>query len=596
MVATLPDIGGYAEVGDEGGVGRVGGGGAPLFLTRAEHAGLMRFVDERRSDTPQMLMLTGTIKSGKTRVLETVLPGLLAARLAADPRSRRPVVFLHSFLLSLPANESARNFADDLVPFAASIGLLLSPPTNEPTNALNRLPALLLQLAKFVHAEGGELWLLFDELQAPIVASTPAGALHFVYVIKRAVELCSPFARIVGTGSGMVSLLSAVRAAAPNGFALWDAISHVSLGREPPAPVALAMAKRILASYARSRCWPEDFAALLTPQRACDKLARDAHGELTSPRPALVAYLAGLVGDAKGGAPSAVLEEAVCALLLKVKAESLVDTATALIRMQPELRTWLRVLSAKDSSSKSRLRLQLKDNAFGNAIVKFASYLCEASEPARLLPPYAALLRSLVTRQGEVAVTLLSDGQLDYSPRLRRNLQLIAEHNGIPRHIRGSISSRAQMAISARVLATFSGNGIGVVKDGLPARAPQAVAEILEVPAFSSLLSALDESWLRLGKGGVCHSSAELMRAATASAGEQERFLDTLGMRALVWLRHVDSHVYSASSIAERSGLTAAVVGEAVQAAADALMQEDRAFKQDSDGRLRWQPASPRRT
>ena len=91
--------------------------------------------------------------------------------------------------------------------------------------------------------------------------------------------------------------------------------------------------------------------------------------------------------------------------------------------MQPDLRTWLRVLAAQDSSSTSRLRLQLKDNAFGDAIVTFSSYLCEASEPARLLPPYAALLRSLVTRQGELAVTLLSDGRLDYSPRLRRNLQ-----------------------------------------------------------------------------------------------------------------------------------------------------------------------------
>jgi len=44
MVATLPDIGGNADT----------GGGAPFFLTRAEHAGLMRYVSERRSDTPQI--------------------------------------------------------------------------------------------------------------------------------------------------------------------------------------------------------------------------------------------------------------------------------------------------------------------------------------------------------------------------------------------------------------------------------------------------------------------------------------------------------------------------------------------------------------
>ena len=161
----------------------------------------------------------------------------------------------------------------------------------------------------------------------------------------------------------------------------------------------------------------------------------------------------------------------------------------------------------------------------------------------------------------------------------------------MPRHIRGSISSRAKMAISARVLAAFSENGVGVVKGGLRARPPQTVAEIREVPAFSALLSALDESWSRLGKGGVSHSSAELMRVATASAGEQERFLDTLGIRALVWLRHVDLHVNSASRISERSGLTAAVIGEAVQAAADALVQGDRDFTQHNDGVLWWQPS-----
>jgi hypothetical protein len=77
-----------------------------------------------------------------------------------------------------------------------------------------------------------------------------------------------------------------------------------------------------------------------------------------------------------------------------------------------------------------------------------------------------------------------------------------------------------------------------------------------------------------------------LTRAETASAGEQERFLDTLGMRVLVWLRHVDAHVYFAGRIAERSGLSAALVGEAMQAAANALVLEDRAFEQDGDRML----------
>jgi hypothetical protein len=375
MVATLPDIGGDADGdGDDGGGG--GGGGAPIFLTPAELAGLTRFVGERRSDTPQMLMLTGTIKSGKSRVLNSVLPGLLAARLAKDPRSRRPVIFLHSFPLGAPAYIAARDLVGELIAFGESLGLELT----TPPNALDRLPPLLLQLAKHVHARGGELWLLFDELQAPVVASTPADASYFVAKLKRTVELCSPFARIVGTGSGMVSLLSAVRNSAPNGFALWDAVSHVSLGSEPPAPVALAMAKRILASYARWRSWPEDFAALLTPQRACDELARSTHGELTSPRPALVAYLAGLVGDARGGTPEAVLEDAVRAMLSKLKEESMRDTLTALIRMDRSSRRWLRAL-AEGGPPEAKLRERLLGQDRGWKLVKFSSQLCEAAEP-----------------------------------------------------------------------------------------------------------------------------------------------------------------------------------------------------------------------
>jgi hypothetical protein len=346
MVATLPDIEGDSDIkgGAVGAGGSGGAGGDPFFLTRAEHAGLLHFVGERRFRTPQMLMLTGTIKSGKTRVLDSVLPGLLAARFAADPRSRRPVVFQHTFPVGAPADVAARDLLTLLLNFAASVGAPLlssSAAASFRTYALESFADLLLQLARHVHAEGGELWVLFDELQAPIVASTPADASYFVTTLKRAVELCSPFARIVGTGSGMVSLLSAVRNAAPNGFA------HVSLGREPPAPAALAMAERIVASHARSRRWPAAFVALLTPQCACAKLARGAHGELTSPRPALVAYLAGLVGDAQGGEPAEVLEKAIRVLLLKVKAKSLADTVTALHRMQPELHVWLRVRAGR---------------------------------------------------------------------------------------------------------------------------------------------------------------------------------------------------------------------------------------------------------
>jgi hypothetical protein len=568
MVATLPALNGGAR-------------GDPFFLEPAEHAELRRFVGERPQRAPQMLMLTGTIKSGKTRVLSTVLPGLLAARFAADPQSRRPVIFRHSFTLGVAAQ---------LVNFAASHGAAFgAPPTGR--FALACFPDWLKSFAEHVHAEGSELWLLFDELQAPIVASTPADASLFVNQIKHAVELCAPCARFAGAGSGMISLLSAIRESAPNGFALWDAISHVSLGREPRAHVARAMSELILASYASSRLWPRAFTAYLSPERVCAELARAAHGELTSPRPALIAYLADLVGDARrGGAPEAILALARDALRLKIKEESATDTLTALIRMRSEPRQWLRALAAQDAPMRD-LWPRIGDTLSGRALARFAALLCESTEPPRLLPPYGALLRSLVTREGELAVTL-SGGRLDFAPPLRRALQLIAEHSGLMASAKNVMTARALAAASADVLAVLAANGVGVVEAGRAARPPLSVAEVRAVPAFESILAALDEHARRAGKPGGSSATAALARAAAAPPREQEAYVSALGVCALVWLRHVDAHACFATRLTEDGGLTVAIVATAVQAAAEAVTREDAAFCFDERGLLDY--AGPR--
>jgi hypothetical protein len=58
-----------------------------------------------------MLLLVGPIKCGKTRVVHTVIPRLLAARCAAaaptDAAAPRPLLFSYTFPLALPAEESA---------------------------------------------------------------------------------------------------------------------------------------------------------------------------------------------------------------------------------------------------------------------------------------------------------------------------------------------------------------------------------------------------------------------------------------------------------------------------------------------------------
>ena len=98
----------------------------------------------------------------------------------------------------------------------------------------------------------------------------------------------------------MVALLTCMYAAPPNGFRLWDATAFVRLGSEPNAPAALAMAQGLHAAHTAQ--WPVEAAQAASPQWLVEALARSAQGEATSPRPALLAYLLGLMGDARSAA------------------------------------------------------------------------------------------------------------------------------------------------------------------------------------------------------------------------------------------------------------------------------------------------------
>jgi len=190
-----------------------------------------------------------------------------------------------------------------------------------------------------------------------------------------------------------------------------------------------------------------------------------------------------------------------------------------------------------------------------------------------------------VTRQGELAVTL-SDGRLDFVPQLRQNLKLIAEHSGLMASSHNVMNAHALASASADVLAVLAANGIGVIEAGRAARPPQSVAEVRAVPAFVSILAALDEHARRIGKPGGSPSTAALARAAIASPREQDAYVAELGVCVLVWLRHVDAHAYFATRITEDSGLTVAIVALAVRAAAEAVARKDAAFRLDERGSL----------
>ena len=523
----------------------------PFYLTLQEHSDLADFLRARPSDVPQMLVLVGPIKCGKTRLVHTVIPRLLAAR-AEAAAAPRPVPFSYTFPQALSAELAAQHFVGELLGFARDIGIAMEAHPSPSESCLDAMPRLAAMAAVRVHARGGELWLLLDELGAPIVASSHAGASRFTEQLKDMISRCSPYARVVGTGSGMVALLTAINAARPNGFVLSHAVSRVNLGREPAPPAALAMAQAILAAYAHK--WAPGVAPAMTPQAVLALLARSAQGGHTSPRPALVAYLASIVTTTKGGSAEEVLRDAIMELLAKLRTESARDTATALLRMPVPLRRTLHALAV----------LGRPPDASASGMARFVAQLCEAGSPLRLLPPYGALLRSWIASDGSVAVSPEGDS-LDET--VWRNLAALSTFSD-------AFSRKESAAASEAVLHVLSRNGVGAPLAGGAVGdicAPTTVEEVAAMPAVQTTLRLLDAeaAW----SGRESRSSLRLRKVLRTQLGSQERalFIETAGLTILLWVRNVEAHVFFESDALPRSGLSGAVIKEAVKAALEAV-------------------------
>ena len=575
----------------------------PFFLSLAQHTELLCFALEQPvNGIPRMLMATGTIKSGKTEIVHEILPRLVvaehlraaAAVAGASPPAappRHPVFFTYTFPLGMPAADAASDLCVSLTDFARALRIPLQERSPVP---LVVFPHVIEELARGIHARGGVLWLLLDELQAPIVASTPAQAGYFMEKFKTAVRLASPCARVVGTGSSMLSLLATIRGMPSNGFALWDAVAHVSVGREPPPRAALAMAARIVAAYGAA--WPAAAKAFLTPQRFVDALARDAHGELTSARPALLAYMAGLCGNAQRGTPEEVFESATRALTLKLAEESTRDAVLALTRLRLHELLGLRALAVSGAPLAGFTAQPRTAQAFD----AFAALLCEAgAPPTRLLPPYGALFRAWITAAGKLAVGFrVEDDSLDLAAHVRKNLVFLADNGA-------AFSDGAKHAASARVLASLASNGIGTVEQvdggGTVVRAPATPEEVRDVPAIAGVLDALDDHARRVGsrvKKPLKSPSAQALRnVLVASAPKRDAFMANLGLTVLDWVRNFDVHVWFKALHVHRDGLTGAVVAEAVAAAVDSLLERRKgaaaAFTVDASGILQHASDSP---
>lgn len=564
---------------------------APFFLAPAVHDKLLYFLQEPPSTIPQLLLVTGTIKSGKSRLVMQVIPRLLAHLHASSPvLKRRPVIVSCVFSAGESTVGAAKLLVSALCFSAGSLGISLPLSKAVMEEALDNFPSIMEMYAEALWEQNCVLWLLLDELGAPFIASTPYAALTFTHRLKTAIGLCSSRARIVATGSGMMTLLESFRTASVQSYVLHDALSVICLGREPlPAP-ALAMARAIHAAYSTCTWDPSQATALgavITPQRILDALHPDSNGQATSPRPALVAFLMDTMGSGRegDGSPESVLQRALGDVLGKLKDESQGDAAVALGRMPLEALVRLRALAEVDSL----VPFEEVGECFeglGSKLGRVVMHIFEESSPARLMPPYGALLRCWVSREGVLAVRRDEDGSVDLPYSVRKRLMLLADSCG-------SIAIHAQMAVSSLLLPLFAANGIGVAEvPGAPLSTPKSVGELGSIPAVRCLLAILDKQWALTKKAGVSPSSEKFQTARNDTRpGAQQQYMSVAGFQILVWLRHCTAHAWFPTEDMSRCGFSSTVIVEAVNHATNLLVQQfSREFALDAEGGLRAKP------
>jgi hypothetical protein len=157
---------------------------APVYYTADQIDAVRNFIREMPSTRPQALMIVGTIKSGKSTLLHTVLPGLLAAEHASPTWQRpRPVIFTYSFPLGVDAVSAAMDLSHALASFARDMSVPFDVEAT-PGDAFDILPINLRMFRERISDGGGELWLLLDELQGPGLNSTPSVAARFTHTFK----------------------------------------------------------------------------------------------------------------------------------------------------------------------------------------------------------------------------------------------------------------------------------------------------------------------------------------------------------------------------------------------------------------------------
>jgi energy-coupling factor transporter ATP-binding protein EcfA2 len=407
--------------------------GCPFYL---EHLALQQIKDWASGEVSgdyadrKLVVLTGPIKSGKTRLLN------LLPRLLSPDSHRKPVVMFHGFTNHLGPRDAAFTLVKAASRMAEDSGFRIPGIPTSGEEALADLTNVMRALAEGIYAAGGELILLLDEVQAPIVAAeSPYDAARFAGKLKAIHDECRATSRIAiaSGGSGAITLLNSLRNLPPNGYSLWGGMTRVHLGATPSPEAARTMAKAII--RVRSKLWPEDLKKLVTPDYVLNKLTSSSSPPppppptfagaaappqddtteavaalaLTAARPALVASLVELVtlvGRVDVGKDAdAIAALAFRELHRKLKERTTLDAAVALASLDESQRRTIYYLAA------GQLDFQALVGRLGDGppqrLTELLLTLCEPCSESpdadvTLLPPYGALFKTILDAEGNL--------------------------------------------------------------------------------------------------------------------------------------------------------------------------------------------------
>lgn len=367
---------------------KVASSGDVVILSPASVAAATNFISHRPTSLPSVLTITGPIKSGKTSFLNKVVPGLVVAHQHING-GPRPVFLKHSFTEGAGAKIASTQLLESVHSFGKSLGLDVRGALISPQSESAFVDAICM-ITNSVQEDGGELWVLLDEMQAPFIAASSAddNLSLFSSLFKTLIDRTFTKCRFVITGSGMVSLLHGIAAVKPNGFRLCEALTPVVLGEEPSSAAAIEMANIIIESRSPQRPALEA-AAVMGSLRGQSRADTSPGQWLLAPIPALISYVVDLCVDR-----ACSLEHAVKMASNKVSDESTPDVITALTRMTLLQRLMLRQLAV------GTMDAEIGSEDVLVQLLKLVFCRGTSEGGIRLIWPYNIVFASVVTVDG----------------------------------------------------------------------------------------------------------------------------------------------------------------------------------------------------